>query len=76
MNLTSLDSLGFWESIFVYVKPPKTGRNMNKITLKTTGTQSSIYFGHSRASTKWPEKQKYRAFNVSFQISLLYISTM
>ena len=25
---------------------------------------------------KWPEKRKYRAFNISFQISSLYISTM
>ena len=49
---------------------------MNKDTLKTTGTQSSIYFDHSRASIKWPEKPKYGAFNVSFQISSLHISTM
>ena len=74
MNLTSLDSLGYWESIYVYFKPQNPRRNMKKITLKTNGTQSSIYF--SRASIKWPEKRKYRAFNVLFQISLLNISTM
>ena len=74
MNLTSLDSLGSCESIYVYFKTPhKTGRNMNSITLKTTGTQSSIYFDHSPVNTEWLEKPKYRAFNISFQISLLYI---
>ena len=41
---------------------------MNKITLKTTGTQSTIYFGHSQASVKWPEKRKYRDFKVSFKL--------
>ena len=73
MNLTSFDSLASWECI---LETQTSDRNMNKITLKTTGTQSSIYFGHSRASIKWPEKRKYRAFNVSFQIRSLYNLTM
>ena len=42
INLTSLDSLAFCESNYVYFKPQKTDRNMNLITLKTTGTESSI----------------------------------
>ena len=41
-NLTSLESLGSCESIYV-----NTNRNMNKITSKTSGAQSSIYFGYS-----------------------------
>ena len=52
MNLTSLGSLGSWEVIYVYLKTQKSGKNMNKITLKTTGTQFSIYFGHSQESKK------------------------
>ena len=54
----------------------KKRKGLKDITLKTTGTQSSIYFRHSRARIKWPGKRKYRAFNVLFQISSLYISTI
>ena len=52
----------------MYTSNLKSRRNMNKITLKTTGTQSSIYFGQSRVSIKWPEKLKYRAFNGHFKL--------
>ena len=49
MSLISMDFLGSWESTIdlCILQTQKSGRNMNKITLKTTGTQSSIYFGHS-----------------------------
>ena len=76
MNLTSLDSLGFLGIDLCILQTQQSGRNINKITLKSTGTQSSIFFGHSRASIKWPEKRKYGDFKVSFQIISLYISTL
>ena len=41
---------------------------MNKITLKKTGTQSSIYFCHSRSSVKWPEKQNTELLMFHFKL--------
>ena len=46
INLTSLDSLGSCESIYVYINPKKQKKHEYN-HFKTTGTQSSIYFGHS-----------------------------
>ena len=39
---------------FCILQTQKSGRNINKITLKTTRTQSSIYmyFGHSQVSQR------------------------
>ena len=49
MNFYIIGFLIFLRIGLCILQTQKSGRNLNKITLKTTRTQTSIYFGHSRA---------------------------
>ena len=59
-NLTSMDSLGSWESIYVHFKPVKP------VEIFTDNRNAIFNFSHSAANMQWSEKRKYRAFNISF----------
>ena len=75
MNLTSLDSLGFCESIYVYFKPKKPiGIKLNHFKYNRNTILNLFWLLMSEH--KMARETKNRAFNSSLHINLLYILTM